>query len=490
MERLSGLDASFLYFETPANHLHVSSVMTFDPSTVAGGYTFARVQETVADRLHLVPQFRRRLARVPFNLHHPVWIEDPDFDLDFHLRRVAVPAPGGDEELADLAGHIIGLQLDRSRPLWEIWMVEGLENGQVATVSKLHHSTIDGVSGANILVHLLDLAPEPGEHQAAPPRWEPEHKPSDIEMLGYALTSRLRRPVQLAKLVPTTLGAVVRLVLRRRGGAPKGGTPLDAPRTSFNAAITPHRRVAFTSVPLDDVKAIKNAFGTTVNDAVLSICAGALRRYLDQGGEHLDKPLIATVPISVRADGDQPGSGANQVSAMFTSLATDLDDPVERLHAIHESTKGAKEEHSAVGATMLQEWAELAAPNVFSQAARLYSAMKLAERHRPIHNVVISNVPGPPFPLYFAGSRLTALYPLGPIFDGLGLNITVLSYMDTVGFGLLGARELMPRLWDLATGVADATAELKKLARRTSRSRTEARGGRRPSGTAKGTSRR
>jgi hypothetical protein len=173
---------------------------------------------------------------------------------------------------------------------------------------------------------------------------------------------------------------------------------------------------------------------------------------------------------------------------MFTSLATDLDDPVERLRAIHESTKGAKEEHSAVGATMLQEWAELAAPNVFSQAARLYSTMKLAERHPPIHNVVISNVPGPPFPLYFAGSRLTALYPLGPIFDGLGLNITVLSYMDTVGFGLLGARELMPRLWDLATAVTDATAELKKLAQRTSRSRTEARGGRRPSRTAKRTS--
>jgi WS/DGAT/MGAT family acyltransferase len=475
MERLSGLDASFLYFETPANHLHVSSVMTFDPSTVPNGYSFAHIKETVAERLHLVPPFRRRLVSVPFNLHHPVWIEDPDFDLDFHLRRVAVPAPGAHDELVELAGHIVSLQLDRSRPLWEIWVVEGLENGQVATISKMHHSTIDGVSGANILAHLLDLAPEPTEERP-PSRWEPEREPSDAAMLGQALAWRLRRPVELARLVPTTAGALFKLALRRRGGAPKGATPLTAPRTSFNSTITPHRRVELVSVPLADVKAIKNAFGATVNDAVLAICAGALRRYLEEEGEHLEKPLLATVPISVRANGDGPGAGANQVSAMFTSLATDIDDPVERLQIIHESTTGAKEEHNAVGATMLQQWAELAAPNVFSQAARLYSAMGLGGRHPPIHNVVISNVPGPQFPLYFAGARLTALYPLGPIFDGLGLNITVLSYLDTVGFGLLGARELMPRLKALGSAITDATAELKKRAGATERSAPSAAG--------------
>lgn len=464
MERLSGLDASFLYFETPSNHLHVSSIMIFDPETVPSGYSFDHVKETVGRRLHLVPPFRRRLAMVPFNLHHPVWIEDPDFDLDFHLRRIAVPAPGGDKELADLAGHIVGRPLDRSKPLWEIWVVEGLENGHVATISKMHHSTIDGVSGANILAHLLDLEPEPAEKPSPPQEWKPDREPSDVEMLGYAMGSRLRRPLALAKLLPATAGAIVKVALQRRGGGPKGGTPLTAPRTSFNAAITPHRRVAFTQVPLSEIKAIKNAFRTTVNDAVLAICAGALRRYLDRQGEHLDKPLVATVPISVRADDGDGGVGANRVSAMFTSLATDVDDPVERLRAVHESTKGAKEEHSAVGATMLQQWAELAAPNVFSQAARLYSSARLAERHPPIHNVVISNVPGPTFPLYFAGSRLVALYPLGPIFDGLGLNITVLSYMGSVGFGFLAARELMPRLWDLAEAVREATAELTKLA--------------------------
>ncbi len=471
MERLSGLDASFLYFETPNDHLHVSSIAIYDPSTVPGGYSFNRVKETVAERLHLVPQFRRRLVTVPFNLHHPLWVEDPDFDLDFHVRHIAVPAPGGDPELADLAADILSRQLDRSKPLWEIWVVEGLANGHIAAVTKMHHSTVDGVSGANILVHLLDLAPDPAEHPAPPDRWEPERMPSDAEMLGHALVSRLRQPIQLAKLLPTTATAVVKLVLGRRSGAPKGGTPLTAPRTSFNAAIGPHRRVAFTNVPLADIKAIKNAFGTTVNDAILAICAGALRRYLDQRGEKLDKPMIATVPISVRSAVEEEGAGANKVSAMFTSLATDVDDPVERLYAIRESTKGAKEEHGAVGATMLQEWAELAAPNMFSHVARWYSAARLADRHPPIHNVVISNVPGPPFPLYFAGSRLTALYPLGPIFDGVGLNITVLSYLDAVGFGFLGDRELMPRLWDLASGASDATAELKKRAEKGRRAR-------------------
>jgi WS/DGAT/MGAT family acyltransferase len=341
----------------------------------------------------------------------------------------------------------------------------------------MHHSTIDGISGANILVHLLDLEPEATRPPPAEDEWKPEHEPSDIEMLRYALTSRLRRPLTLARLVPTTAGAVVRLAVQRRGGGPKGATPLTAPRTSFNGPITAHRRLAFTQVPLAEVKAIKNAFGTTVNDAVLAICAGALRRYLDQGGEHLDKPLLATVPVSVRVDGDAAGAGANQVSAMFTSLATDIDDPVERLNAIHESTKGAKEEHNALGATTLQQWAELAAPNVFSQAARLYSGTRLAERHPPIHNVVISNVPGPPFPLYFAGSRLTALYPLGPIFDGLGLNITVLSYLENVGFGFMAARELMPRLWDLAAAVGDATDELSKRAKRATRPRSGSRTG-------------
>lgn len=461
MERLSGLDATFLYFETPTNHLHVSAVMILDPATVPGGYSFDKLKEFIRSRLHVVPQFRQRLAMVPFNLHHPVWFDDPDFDLDSHVRRVAVPSPGGPEELAEVAGDIVSRPLDRSRPLWEIWVVEGLEHGHVAVVAKMHHCTVDGVSGASMMVHLFDLQPEPAE--VPPPDDEHrEHKPSDIELVAYAINSRLRRPLTVAKVIPSTVRALVSVVRQRRSDSPAGGTPLTAPRTSFNGAVSAQRKVAFTAIPLEDVKVIKNAFGTTVNDVVLAITTGALRRYLEQGNELPDKPLVATCPVSVRTDEDSVG--ANQVSAMFVTLPTHLDDPVERLMAIRENTKGAKEEHKAVGATMLQEWAELAAPNVFHQAARLYTGMKLANVHPVVHNLVVSNVPGPPFPLYFAGARLVAMHPLGPVMDGAGLNITVLSYLDDVGFGFIACRQMTPRLWDLAAAVSDATAELRKAA--------------------------
>jgi diacylglycerol O-acyltransferase / wax synthase len=465
MERLSGLDATFLYFETPAVHQHVCAVMVFDPSGMKEGYSFERVKEFVRERLHLIPQFRRRLAWVPFNLHHPVWIEDPDFDLDYHVRRIAVPSPGGPEQLADLAGDIAGRQLDRTRPLWEMWVVEGLEHGHVALVAKMHHCTIDGVSGSNMMVYLFDLTPEGQEVEPQADDWKPERRPTDLELVGYAVRSRLKRPVQLARNVPPTVQGLVNLVRQRRQSeTPSGATPFTAPRTSFNGAITPHRKVSFTNVPLEDVKLIKNVFGTTVNDVVLAITTGALRRYLADGAELPDRPLVASCPVSVRTDENEDTVGSNKVSAMFVNLPVHIADPIDQLGAIRESTKGAKEEHKAIGATFLMEWAELAAPRTFGLAARLYSNMKLAERHPVVHNLVISNVPGPPFPLYFAGSRLVSLNPLGPIFDGAALNITVLSYLDAIGFGFIACRELVPGLWDLTAAVTDAAADLKKAA--------------------------
>lgn len=468
MERLTGLDAAFLYFETPTNHMHVCALMIFDPATMPGGYSFEKVKEFIAGRLHLVPPFRRRLVGVPFNLNHPVWIEDPGFDLDYHLHRIGVPAPGGPQQLAEIAGDIASRPLDRSRPLWELWIVEGLEGGHIAAVAKMHHSTVDGVSGANLMMHLFDLdLAAPAAEPEAPDDWKPERKPSDLELVADGLRAYLvSRPLKTLRVIPKSVRALVGFTRAHRDpSTPSGAVPLTAPRTSFNASITPHRKVAFTDVPLDDVKAVKNAFGTTVNDVVLAVCSGALRRYLEDGDELPERPLLATCPVSVHPDGDIGATGGvNKVSAMFVSLATDLADPVERLRAIHESTRGAKEAHNALGATMLQEWAELAAPNTFAQAARLYTSMKLANRHPVVHNLVISNVPGPPFPLYFAGARLVALHPLGPIFDGAGLNITVLSYRDRVGFGFIACRELAPRLWDLAGYVHDSLEELKKAA--------------------------
>lgn len=461
MERLTGLDATFLYLENPSMHMHVGMVSVFDTSTVPGGYSFEKTRALIESRLPLIPLFQRRLVTVPFNLHHPIWVTDPDFDLEHHVRRVAVPAPGGIRELCEVAEDFLSRPLERSRPLWEMLIAEGLEDGHIGVMAKVHHSSVDGVSGAEMMVHLFDLEAEP-EEKELPPRLEKERVPSDVELVGYAAASIARQPLRLARVVPATVRSVVNLVRFRRESEGRGmATPFSAPRTPWNGAITGHRKIAVSNLVLDDVKHVKNTFGTTVNDVVLALCAGALRRYLDRKGMLPDDPLMAVVPVSVRTEGKE---GANQVSALFTSLATDLDDPVERLRAISEVTKDAKEEHKAIGADMLQDWAEFAAPAVFARASRVYSSMKLADRHRPVHNVIISNVPGPPFPLYFAGAKLAMLCPLGPIMEGAGLNITVLSYMDSIDVGLIGCRELTPDLWDMADDFNESMEELKKAA--------------------------
>lgn len=459
MERLSGMDATFLYIENPSHLMHVSMVSVFDVDDMPGGYSFERVRELVASRLPRIDMFRRRLVTVPFNLGHPIWIEDPDFDLDYHLRRVAVPSPGSLRELTDLAGDFVSRQLDRARPLWEMQVVEGLEGGRVGLLAKVHHSMVDGVSGAEMMVHLFDLEPAPAPVDEPVPDLSSERVPSDVEMVTHALVSSLKTPARLARVLPGTVRSVVGLLqTRRHATGPNMPAPFTAPRTPFNAAITPHRSVAVTRLNLDDVKAVKRAFGCTVNDVVLALCGGALRTYLDRLGELPESPLIAVVPISVRGEGSTEGS--NAVSAMFTTLATDIADPAARIAAIHETTKGAKEEHKAIGADLLTDWAEFAAPAVFSRASRLYTSMKLADRHRPIHNVIVSNVPGPPFPLYLAGSRLQMLCPLGPVMEGAGLNITVLSYMDSIDIGLIACKELVPDLWDLAHAFDEAMDEL------------------------------
>ena len=459
MERLSGLDAAFLYFETPSMHMHVAMTAVFDPSTMPGGYEFQKVKDFIASRLHLVPPFRRRVIQVPFRLNHPIWVEDPHFDLDYHIRRIGAPAPGGDRELAELAGAIASTPLDRSRPLWELYVVENLADGNIGVITKMHHCAVDGVSGAELMVNLFDLEPT-GRDLEPPEAREPEPIPSDAEMVRHALASLARRQLALVPLLGTTARTVGRLVSRHRDpDAVVGAVPLTAPKTPWNAAITPHRLLSFTRVPLGDVKRVKNAVGCTVNDVVLALMGGALRRYLEAHGGNPPEPLIAVCPVSVRTE-DQRGQTNNKVSAMFTSLATDVDDPIERLRTISRVTQGAKEDHNALGANLLQDWAEHAAPTTFALAARLYSSLNLASGHRPIHNVVISNVPGPPFPLYYAGAKALCTLPMGPVMEGAGLNITVLSYQDSVDVGFMACRELVPDVWDLVDHVQDALAEL------------------------------
>ncbi|MCU1496976.1 MAG: wax ester/triacylglycerol synthase family O-acyltransferase [Acidimicrobiales bacterium] len=462
MERLTGLDAAFLYLENPTNHMHVAMTMVVDPSSVPGGYTFENIKRFIGDRVHLVPPFRRRLVEVPLNLAHPVWVEDPNFDLDFHIRRIGCPAPGGRRELGEMAGQIASTPLDRSRPLWELWVIEGLKQDRIGVVTKVHHSAIDGSSGAELMVHLFDLEPEAADPPPPEPR-APEHIPTDLELLGHAAASRFRKTIALPKLIGETVGAVARVVEGRRDPAKKtGASPLGAPNTSWCGPLSPLRNVGFARVPLADVRALKTAFGCTVNDVVLGLCAGTLRGYLVDRDELPDEPLIAACPVSVRTDEDSaPG---NKVSAMFTTLDTQLADAAERIRAIQACTVGAKEEHQAVGADMLQNWAEYAAPNTFNLASRLYSSWGLAGSHRPIHNVIISNVPGPPFPLYYAGAEMVAAYPMGPVMEGVGLNITVFSYRDSVDFGFMVDRELVPDVWNMADRVKDALVELQHAA--------------------------
>ena len=460
MQRLTGLDASFLYLETPSSHMHVAGLMILDPSTAEGGVDLDRVKEVYGQRLHLAPPFRRRLAEVPFGLHHPLWIEDPDFDLDYHIRSTALPAPGTKEQLATLVGRLSAIPLDRTRPLWEVWVIEGLEDGNVAVLSKVHHAAIDGASGNEMTVALLDLTPEIARHEPEEP-WVPDRVPTDAELLGYAASSLARQPLRVARALGKTTGAA--LAVRRRNRETPNleppPSPFSAPRTSFNTAITPRRSFAFSSVSLSQVKAVKNATGSTVNDVVLALCAGALRSYLEAHDEQPDGPLVAMVPVSVRTE-DQKDALGNQVTSMFASLATDVDDPVKRLEVIHDCMAEVKEQQKAIGAETLGDWAEFAAPALAGRAARLYSRTRMADRHRPLFNVTISNVPGPPFPLYSIGAEMVANYPVGPIMDGGGLNMTVMSYRDQLDFGLQACPDVLPDLWSLADALPEALDDL------------------------------
>lgn len=464
MQRLTGLDAGFLYLETPTSPMHVASVIVIDPSTMPGGFSIDRVMEMYRERLHLAPPFRRRLVEVPFQLHHPLWIEDPDFDLNWHVRHIAVPAPGGTEELNRLVSHLVAIPLDRSRPLWEAWILDGLENGNVAILTKVHHAAIDGAAGNQIMVAMFDLSPEGSDIPPPEHEWEPDEVPTDTQLVGYAASSLARQPLRALKAARRT--TEVALNIRRKNREPAmtpPPAPFSAPHTSINRPLTSRRTFDTTSLSLPTVKKVKNAFGCTVNDVVLALCAGALRRYFDARDEHLDAPLVAMVPVSVRTEGAGDAEG-NQVSSMLTSLATDVDDPVERLAKISLGMRRAKEQQNLIGADTLQEWVEFAAPAVAGLAARLYSRTKISGRHRPLFNLTVSNIPGPPFSLYLAGALVKATYPVGPIFDGGGLNITVMSYLDRMDFGLLACPDVLPDVSIVSRGLGDALSELEKCA--------------------------
>jgi WS/DGAT/MGAT family acyltransferase len=474
VQQLTGLDATFLNMETSTTYGHISGLAIFDPSTAAGDVGLEEVKGLIRDRIHLLPPYRRRLVEVPFGLDHPYWIEDPDFDLDFHVRHIGLPPPGDNQQLAAQVARIVARPLDRSRPLWELYLIEGLEGGYTAQLTKIHHSAIDGVSGAEILANLLDISPEPRVVEPPDKAWKAESEPQQLEMLGRGLlnvASTPRKGIRLGLQSVRNLPAVADqfgfrlpgtdLINRVTGRRPDvlSEASTKAPRTSFNDAISQHRKFAFVSIPLDEVKEVKTAHGVTLNDVIMAMCAGALRRYLDKRGELADDPLIAMVPVSVRTE-EQAGQYGNQVASMTASLHTHIADPVERLENIHQSMKIAKDKHHALPATIQQDFAEFAPPAVAARAARVIARAAVAEWGTLPFNVVISNVPGPQFPLYGVGAQLVANYPVSAINDGVGLNMTVQSYNGSLDFGLLACADLVPDVWDLVDGLRDSLAEL------------------------------
>ena len=474
MERLNGMDAAFLALETDTMHMHVAAVMVFDPSSTAGEggdaptRYFDRLRAVIDERIHLVPPLRRRVVRVPFGLHHPVWVEDPHFELDFHLRRASLPAPGGPVELSQFVADLAGRPLDQNSPLWEMHVVEGLESGHVAVVPKVHHALFDGASGVEVVATFLDSGPVPRAVAAPARSWRPEPIPTEAELIGSAMSSLVRQPERTVGVLRRTFGVVHDLAernrrLREEDDISPPPAPFRAPRTSLNGAISRHRRFAFAQVPLDEIRTVRHRFGGTVNDVVLAAVAGGVRRLLAERGEPLDESAVAMVPMSARTDGDR-GALGNKVSAMLVSLATQIADPVERYTTIAAGTRLAKDQARMMPEELIRGWAELAFPAVSSRVARLAGNLRLFDHLPPLFNVLVSNIVGPDFALWCAGAKMVALYPVGPIIEGVGLNVTVASYEGTLYVGILGCRELVPEVEHFGDHLSDAFAELTKAA--------------------------
>lgn len=461
MEQLTPEDAWFLYLEGPTVHLHVTGLLLLDPSTAPGGFSLRGLRRYIADRLDLVPMLRRRLVETPLALDHPYWIDDEAFEIGDHVHRHVLTGAGSMEELAAFVGEFASTKLDRTRPLWDLVLVEGLESGNVAIAMKVHHCMVDGVSGMEVMANLLDLAVTPKRRRA--PVWAPPAAPTTPEVLAAATWGRLMapwRPLRAAIGIASSLVEMVGTVIRRRLDHATSVThPLNAPRTRLNASISADRVVAFGRAPLEDLKTIGHTFDVTINDVVLAACTFGLRRYLETHDRLPDRPLVCSVPVSTHAaDGGDPAS--NQLSAMFVSLPVQLADPVAQLRAIHADSLGAKAIQDSIGSDMIHDVVEMVPAAPLHLATTLYSHVRLADRLAPVHNLVVSNVKGSPVPLYMAGASVVAMFPFGPLMEGTGLSVTVLSNTGEMNVGLIACPDLVPDLDSLLGAMLDAIAVL------------------------------
>ncbi len=485
-KQLSALDTQFLAIENDRNYGHTGGLAVLDPSTAPGGdLTLQELKDFIDSRLHLIPPFTSRLAQVPFNLDWPYWVKDEHFDIGYHVREIALPAPGDMKQLTDQVGRIYSRQLDRSRPLWELYLIQGLEGGRAAILSKTHHAAVDGMSGSEIMSAIYDLTPEPRTVDP-PPAGSGEEAgagaPRGLDLLSHGLTALPRYPVNLATrmgrilphadLLPSVAGMpgserisrslskVRNFVGRNSDGQVIERPPVKAPRGPYGAAVSPHRIFGFGSMSLADIKAVKDAFAVKVNDVVVTLVAGAVRADLARRGELPEQPLVVFVPISVRTE-EERGTFGNKVSAMIVALPTHIDDPLERLVFSHENLSIGKENHDALPVEAMRDISTLVPPALHTRAARV--ATRLSGRFtRPPWNVIVSNVPGPPVDLYCCGARLEAMYPLSIISDGMGLNVTVMSYRDSVDIGITADREQTPEVQEIVDFMHEELAVLLK----------------------------
>jgi len=449
-DRLTGLDTSFLHLERAGAHMHVASVSVFEGPAPS----HAEFRDHIASRLHLVPRFRQKLRFVPFDQGRPVWVDDPHLNLEYHVRQTALPAPGSDEQLRNLASRIFSQQLDRSKPLWELWLVEGLHDGRFAIIGKSHHALVDGVSGVDITTVLFDLDAEPEGPATSPPPWLARPEPTDLELLTEALRERATSPKEIARGVRAAFRGP-RQVLRGLGNTSKMvGAGLSASQHPvFNVEIGPHRRFAMVQTDLGELKRVKDAHGGTVNDVILSIVAGALGKYLRARGHETDGlELRAMVPVSVRA-AEEHGALGNRISAMMAPLPVWSEDPVERLQLISEEMGDLKTSGQAVGAEILTKLTDFAPGTIASQAARLQPAQRF-------FNLVVTNVPGPQFPLYVLGRRMESIFPMVPLARRQALCVGIMSYDGQVNFGLVGDYDAMADLESFGLDLDAAIAEV------------------------------
>lgn len=450
MQQLTGLDASFLYLETPKTPMHIGGVMIYDQRTVKGGkLRFKDILDHFESRLHLARTFRQKLVHVPFNLDHPYWIEDRDFDLEFHVRHIRLPEPGDWRQLCIQVARLHSRPLDLTKPLWEFTIIEGLDDieglprGSFAVVTKIHHACIDGVSGVDMVEAIHDVEPYVDRSPGPVTPWKGEQEPSAIELMVRAQVHNMTQPYRLAEVLARTVPALGRLGQRATGGDAERAS-LAPPRTRFNHVVSAHRVIEGRRFDLAEIRAIKDTVdGATVNDVVLAVCGGALRRYLLAKHELPGVHMIAMAPISVRSS-DEKGAMGNRISAMTISLGTHIEDPIGRLSAIHEAAVASKGMSNAVGAKLLTDYSQFIPSTTAAMAARLYVQLGLSERVNIPFNCVVTNVPGPQFPLYSAGAKLLAQYGLGPIFDGMGLIFPVFSYNGKLFLSVTSCREMMP----------------------------------------------